>query len=162
MFAFFKKYKKRLLIFTFILVLIICLTTFVQVSMNLFATEPFADCLSVAFFEKQKMASVDKIVVVMGDKEAVITDASIMKEVAEVTSLATHVGYGCPSEAKIYAYDGEKLIRSMDWSITCNHIKVYESDWLHWLLNMDGWAKEGYVIMPVELESKIVSMVNNN
>ena len=54
-------------------------------------------CFSVAF-DKIVMRSVDKAVVVFGEKEVEITDPALVSSVVDETVAATHTHVGCPED----------------------------------------------------------------
>lgn len=100
------------------------------------------ECLSVVFFEKQKLKKVDKIILTVNDRKVTITDQDLIRQIVEETAIATHVNLHhdieCTEQRQIDLYQGDQLIRSMVWGNCHNEIKVYEPDVTHWLFSPES------------------------
>ena len=115
------------------------------------------ECISIAFFEKQKMRSVDKVVLRVDDKIVNITDAELVGKIVKDTTVATRTGIQFVGEGYIDLYNGDKLVRSMLWRISTKEVKVYKEDATHWLIvSFDG---EGFVCLSDELADKLNALL---
>ena len=145
-------------------VLLLLLIAFVDVQMQFSGA---GECISVAFFEKQKMAKADKIVISAEGKEIIITDTGLIRELVDQTTVATHANLGCGKNRQIDVYNGNKLIRSMKWGTCCDAVKVYETDIFHWLLSptdLEGinGRNSGWVFLSNELVNKLDALIAQN
>ena len=90
-------------------------------------------CISIVF-DKQAVLGADRIVYKVGDAEITITDPNTVRMIAEKFVVANRAGL-CPSTDQkwMYIYNGDKLVRSLQWR-ACNEIvDIYEADSTHWL-----------------------------
>lgn len=101
----------------------------------------------MAFFEKQNLSSVDKIIVTANGREIVCTDESVIRNVIQDCAIATHVSFGCPAERKIDLFSGDRLVRSMEWSTCEDYVKVYTADAFHWMFSPEGWEHDGFAYL---------------
>lgn len=148
---------KRCIVITLLISILLFFLTCVSVHIK--CTGMWDDCISVAFFEKQKMDKVDRIILRKFSKESIeITDLSIVKEIASETTISTHANQKMPADASIELYSGDRLIRSMQWSIDLGLVQVCEKpDATHWLITrkifsfQDQSENEGFVFLSEEL-----------
>ncbi|MBQ6851707.1 MAG: hypothetical protein IJO04_01570 [Oscillospiraceae bacterium] len=131
----------------------------------------FRGCVSITFFEKQRLSSVDKVILTdeIEHQSVTITDKHLIGEIINQTSIATHANLGCAksNSRRIDLFSGEQLIRSMKWSNCCeNTVNVYDADGTHWIvprytlfLNPD--KQEGWVIISRELERTLKAALRN-
>lgn len=141
-------------------------TTHVSFYQNFFSGQ-YGRCISIAFFEKQKMEAVDRIILTAEGKEIIITDMSLIQEIVAETTVATHVNVGCMENRQIDAYCGNQLVRSMAWGTCCDEIKVYEADGAHWLfapddMNVKNQGNTGYVYLSKGLANRLNSIITQN
>ena len=130
-----------------------------RVSMNLFGSEA-GECLSVALFGKLELKHVDKIVLRTVEQEIIITDAALIDEVVSETAIATHTQLcGCEADISIELFRGDKCVRSMEWEIGHNTVKVYETDISHWILIPLGKQNGGYVYLSDGLSSRLNGVI---
>ena len=100
-------------------------------------------CISIAFFEKQKMRTVDKVVLRTGEKAVTITDMELVNQITSETIVATHTGIKFPPNGYIDLYSGDVLVRSMVWGIGAQTVKVYEVDHTHWvMISLWDWGNQ--------------------
>lgn len=123
-------------------------------------------CISISFFDKQKLKNVDKVVLVkdFGEtkKVATITDEEFIRQILEETAVATHANFGCTKGDmwRIDLYDGDKLVRSMHVSQCYGlHVNVYDSDATHWLIAPEFrfTDNKGWVQLSDELYNKLMA-----
>ena len=126
------KYRKVIILCTILTAVLLFFSLYAEVRMTISGQ---GKCFSVAFFETQKMAAADRIVIKGNGKEITITDTEVVRELAEQTTVATHANLGCAEDRQIEVYRGNKLIRSMKWGSCCHAVKVYETDVSHWLFS---------------------------
>lgn len=123
----------------------------------------YGKCISVAFFEKQKLAGVDKIVISnrigLEKHSLVITDEEIVQRVLEETTIADRADIVCNDDMQIDLYIGDKMVRSMTWGTCCHVIRLYREDALHWLFARGGGG-EGCVYMSRDLADMLVALWN--
>ncbi len=127
------------------------------------------ECLSITFFEKQKLKKIDKVVLTdttNGENKVVtITDKELIREIVEETAVADRANLGCgkTDRRQINLYHGDKLIRTMKWSDTSERmVNVYNSDLTHWLITPPFvfFNNEGWVELSVELDQKLTALIN--
>ncbi|MBQ6851708.1 MAG: hypothetical protein IJO04_01575 [Oscillospiraceae bacterium] len=127
------------------------------------------ECISLAFFEKQKMRTVNKVVLTgPKDKVVTITDMGLIDEIVKETMVATHANLGClkGGNLRIDLFNGDQLVRSMTCADCCEyHIHVYNADSTHWILfpgysrSPSKTANEGWVILSKELKHKLDALL---
>ncbi|MBQ3215797.1 MAG: hypothetical protein IJB11_06750 [Oscillospiraceae bacterium] len=144
--------KKRIIIIIGLVVLLVLVCT-VSVRCTYFSGD-VGECLSIAFFEKQKLSGIDRVVIEdFTGKKVETTNKDFISRLCDKTTVATrssapHGGY----DKWIYMYRGEELVRTMKWADCCNHLEIYEGDALHWLFTPAGGSSEvGYVQLPKDL-----------
>ena len=124
------------------------------------------ECISVAFFEKQKMQTVDKVVLTdeYSKKVVTITDMDLIDELVKEITVANRANLGCAktNSRQIDLFSGDNLIRSMKWSRCCEDtIYMYNADSTHWILfsgyplNRNHTAHEGWAEISKELLNKL-------
>lgn len=119
------------------------------------------ECLSISLFGKLELKSVDKAVLSENGKEFIITDAELIDQIVTETRVATHAGFCYDRYRRIDLYNGDKLIRSMEWAQCCDTVKVYEPDLTHWLIvPLGGTANEGYVELSDELVDQLGALID--
>ena len=94
------------------------------------------ECISIAFFEKQKMRTVDKVVLrdVIEHKAVTVTDMDLIREITKEVTVASRTDIKVTPMGYIDLYSNDELVRSMLWNIHGKDIVVYEADRTHWLL----------------------------
>lgn len=130
------------------------------------------ECISVAFFEKQKMRTVDKVIlrVYVGkeEKSVTVTDKDLIREITKEVTVATHTGLKVTPMGCIDLYSKDLLIRSMVWNKDGKDVAVYEEDQTHWIItpNIFGYrgAKErkddvGIVVLSDGLAEKLDALL---
>ena len=122
------------------------------------------ECVSIAFFEKQKLRAVNKVVLTYEDKVVTITDMDLIDEIVKETMVANRANLGCAkvNGRQIDLFSDDELIRSMKWSSCCQDtVYVYNSDSTHWILfsgyqlNRNHTAHEGWAEISKELLNKL-------
>jgi hypothetical protein len=116
--------------------------------------------ISICFFEKWESFRIDKIIVKADGKEIVITDPDLVSKIAWETTVATTGMVGCPEDRRIDAYCGDELVRSMKWSTCSDTIKVYKTDGLHWVFDLERFYEYGFVAMSDELVERINALLD--
>lgn len=153
--------KKRIIIITICLLVFTFLIT--SVSFRCSFDRRAGMGVSVAFFEKWKMWSIDRIVIETDTgKEVEITDSVMVDKIIDETAIATH---GISSkhghyERWIYLYDGDELVRSMKWSTCDDMVELYEEDACHWLFAVEGEGNIGRVYLSEELVDKLEQLID--
>ena len=121
------------------------------------------ECISIAFFEKQKMRTVDKVVLRVDEKVVTISDANLIHEIVKETTLATHTGLKFSSQGYIDLYSGDTLLRSMEWEVEKDTVKVYKPARTHWIIvpfaNWDQRKNEGLVFLSASLADKLIALL---
>ena len=130
------------------------------------------ECVSIAFFEKQKMRTVDKVVlnVWVGKerKSVTVTDKNLIREITKEVTVATHTGISVTPTGSIDLYSKEVLLRSMVWYREAKDVEVYQENRTHWIIspNIFGYrgAKEsnddvGIVTLSDELADKLNALL---
>ena len=96
------------------------------------------ECISIAFFEKQKMGTVDKVVLTvrvgMEPKSVTVTDKDLIREITKEVTVATLTDLKVTPMGTIDLYSKDELVRSMVWNIHGKDLEVYEADLTHWLI----------------------------
>ena len=93
------------------------------------------ECISIAFFEKQKMRTVDKVVLkgsIGKVRSVTITDKDLIREITKEVTVATHTDLKVAPWGSIDLYSKDELVRSMVWN--GEDLEVYEEDLTHWLI----------------------------
>ncbi|MBQ7415417.1 MAG: hypothetical protein IJW14_00085 [Oscillospiraceae bacterium] len=122
------------------------------------STDAYA-AMSIAF-DRQAMASADRIVVTAKGTEIEITDPELIAQVTQQTAAATHMKFSCPEDRRIDIYCGDRLIRSMGWSTCCDMVNVYDTNGTHWVISVEGIEEGGSVYLSEELRSKLNALIN--
>ena len=133
------------------------------------------ECISVAFFEKQKMRTVDKVIlrayvahVGIEEKSVTVTDEDLIREITKEVTVATHTDIKVTPMGCIDLYSKDVLIRSMVWNKAGKDVAVYEEDRTHWIItpNIFGYrgAKErnddvGIVVLSDGLAEKLDALL---
>lgn len=154
--------KKWIITISICLALLLFLITSVSIRNN-FVDDQYGECISIAFFEKWKMWTVDKVVIETDTgKRIEITDSELVEDILDETTVATHATQSKHGNYHrwIYLYDGDKLVRSMEWTQCCDTVEVYEADAGHWFITPDGsTADVGFVYLSDELVDEIDALL---
>ncbi|MBQ6851706.1 MAG: hypothetical protein IJO04_01565 [Oscillospiraceae bacterium] len=158
--------RSRILALCICILFWICIVVFLSTSVSYSRTyDSVEGCISIAFFEKQKMRTVDKVVLRTSEKTITITDPNLVREVTGETSVATHTGVKFPPEGYIDLYSGDVLVRSMLWGIGTQTVKVYEVDLTHWVivpLLVDQSKNPALAYLSDELAIKLNMLLEEN
>lgn len=117
-------------------------------------------CIAVVF-DKHEVLGADRIVYKVGSKEVTVTDPETVRMIAEKFVVANRAGLCNSTDNKwMYIYNGDKLVRSLQWR-ACNEIvDIYETDSAHWLLPSE--CKTGQVELSDEFLSFLDSLIESN
>lgn len=144
---------------------LLCLIPHVSFRQTWFPSEPAA-CISLTFFEEQKMRTVNKVVLTRPKGKVVtITDMDLIDEIVKETAVATHANWGCSEtgEYRIDLYNNDQLVRSMTCADCCRTVHVYDADITHWILfpayDRSSGKNEGWVELSKELERKLDALL---
>ena len=132
---------------------------------NNFVDDQYGECISIAFFEKQRLWGVDKIIIESEDGNVIeITEKQLISDILDETAVATHASSPHGNyERSIYLYNGDKLVRSMKWTACCDTIEVYRADACHWFITPGGGTADvGFVYLSEELITKIDTLLEAN
>ncbi len=136
--------KKKLLILSCAGAAIL-LVVFLAVNVGFWCNE---DCISVAF-DKAAMKKVDRAAVIVDGTEYPITDPWLIRQLADQTVVSTHTLLCNSQEGRwIELYDGDKLVRRMNWEQAHDGVIVYASDQTHWIF---GEAEYGQTYLTQEV-----------
>ena len=151
--------KKRIVIVSTIFVVLILLISIVSVRFSFDKKAGMG--LSVAFFEKWKMLSVDRIVIETdAGKQIEITDSAIINKILDETTIATHgTSKHGHYERWIYLYNGDNLVRTMKWSTCGDMVELYDADAFHWLFPTEGTAEVGLVYLTEDLVDTLEALI---
>lgn len=122
------------------------------------STDAYA-AMSIAF-DKQAMASADRVVVTAKGTEIEITDPKLIAQMVQETAAATHMKVTCSEDRRIDIYCGDRRIRSMGWSTCCDMVNVYDTDGTHWVISVEGIEEGGSIYLSEELRSKLNTLIN--
>ena len=123
------------------------------------------ECISISHFGKLELRGIDRVVVTRGSRQITITDQDLIGQVTDETRIATRVRSHCGGpeycdtpHGWIDLYQGDSLVRSMEWHVCCDMVKVYEEDATHWLI--PWWCKScgGYVYLSEELAGQLLTL----
>lgn len=131
---------------------------FVAVHFGLFDSAG-GSCISVVF-DKHSVITADRIVYRVGDQEITITDPETVGYIAKQFVVANRAGL-CPSQQNrwMYIYNGDKLVRSMQWRACEEFVDIYEADSTHWLL--PGEVRTGQVELSREFLDYLDSLMES-
>ena len=120
-------------------------------------------CVSLAF-DKWDMMHVDKAILYVDDTEYIFTDIDFVRQIAKETAVAQY-GWVCNEHEdnktrRIELYRGEKLVRNMEYYSAHGYVRVYTSDWGHWLWFTD--SEEGFAELSNEVFWKIEEITKEN
>lgn len=117
--------------------------------------------ISIAF-DKRAVQSVDRIVVRTNNAEYEITDVTLVTDLVEQTSAATHIKPSCPCDKWIDMYCADRLIRRMGWSSCCDTVNVYDTDATHWVISKEGIEDGGCIYLSADLAAALNSLMSNS
>lgn len=145
----------------FVLYLLIC----PMMRVSIFETN-MGECFSISPFGKLELRGIDKVVMTLYDEQIVITDGELIAKITDETRIATHVRSRCGApdhcddpRGRLELYRGDNLVRSMEWDVCCNMVKVYEGDLTHWLIPWWCTSHGGYVYLSDELVDQLYPLV---
>ena len=103
-------------------------------------TKKDGNCTTVAFFEKQKVAGVDKVVIkdLHSDKQIIITEKELVGDIVEEAAIAPYSTLAVSKDVEVNLYKGDRLVRSMVGDISTGTIIAYQEDILHWILELNA------------------------
>jgi hypothetical protein len=137
-----------------------------MIRVSIFETN-MGECISVSLFGKWELRGIDKVVMTVRNKQIVITDNNLVKQIADETRIATHVRSQCGAPAhcddpqgRLELYRGDELVRSMDWDLCCDMVKVYEGDATHWLIPWFCKSYGGYVYLSNGLTGQLYGLAD--
>ena len=114
--------------------------------------------ISIAF-DKQQMRSVDRMVLIDGDRTVELTNRALLDAVVDETMAATHLGGHSTTGRRIELYAGDTLVRSMIWTTCCDVVEVYGADESHWFLTVEGAKCGGSVYLSTELVQQLNALL---
>ena len=124
-------------------------------------------CISISLFGKLELRDIDKAVITKYDKQITITNQGLIKQITDETRIATHVRSHCGGPGKcddpykrIDLYQGDTLVRSMEWHACCDMVRVYEEDATHWLIPWWCPSQGGFIYLSEELASQLNALMN--
>lgn len=115
------------------------------------------ECISGSLFGRFELRNIDKVIIAANGKEWTITDSNLVKQICDETRVADRVNLCTESSKRIDLYSGDRLVRSMKWSVCCNTVEVYEPGISHWLIAPLGTKVEGGY---VELSEELLAQLN--
>ena len=137
-----------------------------MIRVSIFETN-MGECISVSLFGKWELRGIDKVVMTVRNKQIVVTDNNLVKQIADETRIATHVRSQCGAPAhcddpqgRLELYRGGELICSMDWDICCDIVNVYERDMTHWLIPWRCKYYGGYAYLSDELTGQLYELAD--
>lgn len=123
------------------------------------------ECFSVSPFGRLELRGIDKVVMTLYDEQIVITDWNLITKITDETRIATHVRSRCGApdycddpQGRLELYRGDNLVRSMEWDLCCDMVKVYEEDAIHWLIPWWCPSHGGYVYLSDGLADQLYSL----
>lgn len=148
---------------------VICITIFVCigllliscVSIRIWWTGGYDDCISITLFEKQHILTADKMILrCAGQPDIVVDNCFLVKRVTAATTTANRGHLKAPQIATIEIYNGDKLIRSMYWSPAKQLVQVCDApDSTHILITQPGCESIGFVKLSSSLGPKLQEIV---
>ena len=98
-------------------------------------------------WDKRALRRADKIVLAVGEKTYTITDADLVRALAEDTLAGTHTDYCCAraEDGWMEIYRGDRLLRRMRY-IANHDAFAYEADGSHWVL----FGEEGHAFLSAD------------
>ena len=121
------------------------------------AGEPWTAGGSVCVsWDKQALRRADKVVLAVGEKTYTITDADLVRALAQDTLAGTHNDYCCAraEDGWMEIYRGDCLLRRMRY-IANHDAFAYEADGSHWVL----FGEEGHAFLSNDTAERLKSVV---
>lgn len=161
-----KKIDAKWIIRGILIVLALYLLICPMIRISIFETNS-GECFSISPFGRLELRGIDKVVVTLHEDQYAITDGDLIAMVTDETRIATHVRSRCGApdhcddpQGRLELYRGDDLVRSMEWDLCCDMVKVYEEDAIHWLIPWWCPSHGGYVYLSEELADQLYSLAN--
>lgn len=151
------KKKKIIIIVGSICLCLIILAQFIGVYIDGPSTAG-GECSSIVF-DKAFVKGADKIVVREGDEVITITDKSLVREIAAEFVVANRTDLcGYNGDRCLDIYNGNMLVRHVQFNACCNLAEIYEADAGHWIF--PSYSKVGQVELSKESLQRINEIID--
>ena len=161
-----KQIKPKQIVLACLIVVVLFFLTCSLIRVSIFETN-MGECISVSLFGNLELRGIDKVVMTVRGEQVVITDGNLVRQIADETRIATHVRSQCGAPAhcddpqgRLELYRGDELVRSMDWDLCCDMVKVYEGDATHWLIPWFCKSYGGYVYLSDGLTGQLYGLAD--
>lgn len=151
--------RTLLCICVILLLLLFLLSPFVAVSTSGF-TGVGGGCFSVVF-DKHMVLGADRVLIYEGDDLITVTDESLVRRIASAFVVADRTGLcGYHSDRRLEIYNGQQLLRSVQWNACCELAEIYNADAAHWLFPSTGGI--GQVALTEEFMQWLDALIESN
>lgn len=152
--------QRKLFYICIVLVLLLfMLSPFVAVSTSGF-TGVGGGCFSVAF-DKSLVLGADRIVIYEGDEVITVTDEALVRRISSEFVVADRTDLcGYHSDRRLEIYNGQQLVRSVQWNACCELAEIYEADAAHWLFPSTEGI--GQVALSAEFMQWLDALIESN
>ena len=161
-----KKIDAKWIIWGILIVLALYLLICPMIRISIFETNT-GECFSISPFGRLELRGIDKVVMTLYDEQIVITDWNLITKITDETRIATHVRSRCGApdhcddpQGRLELYRGDDLVRSMEWDLCCDMVKVYEEGPTHWLIPWWCTSCGGYVYLSEGLADQLYSLAD--
>ena len=161
-----KQIESKWIVLACLIVAALYFLTCPMIRVSIFETN-MGECFSISLFGKLELRGIDKVVMTLHDEQIVITDGNLIEQIATETRIATHVRSHCGAPAycddpqgRLELYRGDRLVRSMDWDLCCDMVKVYGGNLTHWLIPWFCESYGGYVYLSDGLTGQLYGLVD--
>ena len=152
-------HRKKLLICIILILLLFGLSQFVAVS-TAGATSVGGGCISVVF-DKHLVLGADRILIYEGDDLITITDETLVRRISSEFVVANRTDLcGYHSDRRLEIYNGNHLVRTVQWNACCELAEIYEADASHWLFPSTGGI--GQVVLSAEFMQWLDGIIESN
>lgn len=151
--------RTLLYICVILLLLLFLLSPFVAVSTSGF-TGVGGSCFSVVF-DKHMVLGADRVLIYEGDDLITVTDETLVRRIASAFVVADRTDLcGYHSDRRLEIYNGQQLLRSVQWNACCELAEIYNADAAHWLFPSTGGI--GQVALTEEFMQWLDALIESN
>lgn len=152
--------KKVLLVFLALgLLVFIILSQFVAVS-TAGAISAGGGCISVVF-DKHLVLGADRVLIYEGDHVITVTDETVVRRISSTFLVANRTDLcGSHSDRRLEIYNGDQIVRTIQWNACCELAEIYEADAAHWVFPSTGGI--GQVEMTAEFVQWLDEIIESN
>ncbi len=151
--------KKILFVCIILILLTFVLSHFIAVS-TAGATSVGGGCISVVF-DKHLVLGADRILIYEGDDLITITDEILVRRISSEFVVANRTDLcGYHSDRRLEIYNGNHLVRTIQWNACCELAEIYEADASHWLFPSTGGI--GQVALSAEFMQWLDGIIESN